>query len=524
MRIGFTSIYSWRPHVEHLKFLADLACEAGHQVEFLTCDSNLPACYTRELRSIRPDWQECLMCRLGGVRSYASHNVSSIGRYDQSNYTLPDGADTWGLSSASTLGRFESDEDFSSEEFHRLAKRLQPTVEKAYRAALGWIDDRKLEALVVFNGRMDATRAIFEAALHRQIPVASLERPWFSNGLQILPQENCLGLRAVDRLVADWAGRPLTKTQALRSASHIASRFLRRNQVEWRAYNVEAQKEPWPVSDGRCKILLIPGSRNEFWGHPDWTSGWKHPIEGYDAIIDHLGLSPRDLVLRCHPNWGEKIGQVDGQRPEEYYSKWAKSRGIHVIPSGSKTSTLGLIGQADAIVVASGSAALEAGALGKQVISIAASSYRSAQIRDDATDVSQLASLTLMSARPADEYQELSDRIRRQTLRYCYTMSHRAAQYVDYVRALSPTNYAYKEGADPRQFLEILQSGVLIPDDDVYSKVYDDESDVLEIMKSESWDALHAPSTLGASYRRRTRRPMYRWVDAVRDKMRRGDR
>src|SRR3569832_2269919 len=115
MRIGFASIYSWRPHVEHLRFLAGLVQGAGHQAYFLTCDGDLPDCYARELRG-RPAWRECLDCRLGGIRSYATQRGSSIGQLARGAAPGPAAPAEWAASSASTLGRFESGQDFSSDE------------------------------------------------------------------------------------------------------------------------------------------------------------------------------------------------------------------------------------------------------------------------------------------------------------------------------------------------------------------------------------------------------------------------
>jgi hypothetical protein len=524
MRIGFVSLYSWRPHVEHLCYLADLVSKAGHEVEFLTCDSDLSTCYTRELRNIRADWQECVACRIGGVRSYVSKNVNSIGQYNGSEEKLPDEVISWALSSASTLGRFESDADFASEPFAALVNRFQPSVEKAYLAASNWIKDKHLDALVVFNGRMDATRAIFEAGLRNKIPVATLERTWFGDGLQIFPQENCLGLRSVDKLVSEWADKPLTNQQAKLAASNIASRFLRKNHNEWRAYNLNATNDAWPVTGANHKILLIPSSRNEFWGHSDWDSAWKHPLEAYDALIEHFKLIPADLVLRCHPNWGEFIGESDGRFPEEYYTQWANKRGISVIPSTSTVSTLGLIEQAEAVVISAGSAALEAGALGKQVIAIGPSVYQKANFRDDASSIEKLKLLQLHCDLSAHIVTEREANIRRQVLRFCYTMAYRVPQFVDYVKLETTTKYGYKIGADSNRLINLLQTGILSADDANYADNINEEEKVLELIKNKLWSELHEEQSTMIGYAKFKRRFPYTGVDYIRNKLRHGDR
>ncbi|AMO22089.1 hypothetical protein GCM10027034_23850 [Ramlibacter solisilvae] len=527
MRIGFASVYAWRPHVEHLMFLAGLARQAGHETVFLACDADLPACYTRELRDVRPDWMECLFCRVGGVRSFTASGVSSIGALDSAD-SRPEPAQAleWAASSASTLGRFESAEDYRSAEFAALRGRLAPSVQRAYSAARQWIARERLDAVCVFNGRMDATRAIFEAARDSGKRVISLERSWFGDGLQLLPDENCLGLRSVHALVDEWSFRPLTRAQALHAAGRVAARLTRTNTTEWRAYNTQAARAAWPVEGGRRKLLLLPGSLNEIWGDPGWESAWRDPTDAYDAIMERLGLSPQDLVLRCHPNWGERIGKNDGRLPERHYTDWARARGIHVIASADSTSTMDLIAHCDAIVVASGSAALEAAAMGKQVIATAPSIYQEAGFRTDASDPARLQELVLQVELPAQQQAAAQRRARRLALRFCYAMSRRLPQYAQQVRALSSSAYRYAPGADPQRFLELVRTGQLKADDASFADSEAAEDEVLVQMERGEWRALVAPPAADADDPsvRVNRRWLLRPIDYIREKMPVGDR
>lgn len=524
MRIGFASVYSWRPHVEHLSYLANLVRTIGHETLFLTCDGDLSTCYTRELRQIRPDWQECFMCRSGGIRSYAKNGVSSIAQClpkVTSEIVTPR---DWAISSASTLGRYESDDDFNSVEFHSTVDRLLPVVAHTYAAAINWIEKFNIDALVVFNGRIDATRALFEAGIAKKIPVVSLERTWFGDGIQLLPQENCLGLRNITRVVAEWKDRPLKADQARKAARLIASRFLRLNHNEWRAYNVDASVLPWPVTRAETKILLIPGSRNEIWGHPDWECGWKHPLAAYDALIEHFRWNPADLVLRCHPNWSENIGKFDGKRAEEMYTQWAKRREINIIPSHDKTSTLGLIEEADAVVIASGSAALESAALGKQVIGIGPANYQSADIREDATSPDMLSRVILRRDRSSAEANDEEERVRRNALRFAYTIAYRIPQYVEQVRCLTPTSYMYRDDGDPERLIRLLRHGMLESDDVTFATDSGEEKFIVELMRQHRWDDLMNSDNIPFGLRPMRRRPIFRGVDYVRNLLRRGDR
>jgi hypothetical protein len=525
MRIGFASIYAWRPHVEHLMFLAGLAKQAGHETFFLACDADLPACYTRELRDVRPDWMECLFCRVGGVRSFTGSDVSSIGSLVPHGATpSEEQARDWAKSSASTLGRFESAQDYEGDAFWTLRDRLAPAVQRAYAAAMAWIAREKLDAICVFNGRMDATRAIFEAAKTSGIRVVSMERTWFGDGLQLLPDENCLGLQAVHKMVGEWRDKPLTREQALHAAARVAARLTRTNTTEWRAYNTKAARGSWPAQ-GRRRILLLPGSLNEIWSDPNWESAWPDPTQAYDAIIEKLKLSPADLVLRCHPNWAERIGKNDGRLPERHYTDWANARGVHVVASRDAASTMDLIAQCDAIVVAAGSAALEAAAMGKQVIATAPSIYSEAGFRTDVSDPSKIASLALQVDLPEEDQRAEQRRLRRLGLRFCYTMSRRLPQYAQHVRAITASQYRYPAGADAQRFIDILRTGQLRADDEAFATSERDEDDVIAQMEAGAWTGLVAAPAADAEPAQRVhRRWLLRPVDYIRDKMPVGDR
>lgn len=522
LRVGFATIYSWRPHVEHAYFLARLAEKAGHEALFLTCDSDLPTCYTREMRD-RPAWQECLQCRAGGIRSYTRSSITSIG--ESASRDTAAAQAVWAHSSASTLGRFESNEDYAGLEFKTIAARLHPAVQLSYQAARAWIRDQRLDAVCVFNGRMDATRAVYEAARSLGVRVVSLERTWFGDGLQLYPEETCMGLGSVHRLIGRWRDLPLTGRQAVQAASYVARRFLRQNVKEWRAYNTDAMMADWPVQGAGRRILLIPSSRNEVWGHPDWESGWSDPLAAYDALIDHLRLEPRDLLLRCHPNWGEKIGRQGGEHSEHHYAAWAARRGIYAIPSTDPMSTLGLIEQCNAIVVANGSAALEAGALGKQVIGIAPSIYQEAGFRDSVASPQQLAGLRLLAELEPAEQARRRESIPRLTLRFAYSMVHRVPQYTRFVRADATTRFRYDMNADPDRFIELLRSGELRADDEECADDTRAEDHVLERIKRRDWHGLlDALEPDARSYEPVRRRLLFRPVDSMRRVLPVGDR
>jgi len=522
MRIGFTNIYAWRPHVEHMQYLAMLAARAGHEVRYLACDSDFPSCYSRELRPKSPRAWECFKCMSGSSRSYAASEVAGIGKLlGGAVGTARAEASAWARSSANTLWRFESPAEFAPPQAGATAQKLAAAAAKAHHATLRWIEREQLDGIYLFNGRMDATRGVLEAARHAGIPFVSVERSWFGDGLWLMPGENCLGLRNVDRLVGAHSHTPLTARQAARIARQVASRFMGVNATEWRAYNREAIAAAWPHRHTGPRVLMLPSSRNEFFGHEDWACGWREPTEAIDAVMDHLGLRSEDCVLRCHPNWSEAIGHATGEMPERYYTDWANRRGVRVIASSDRSSTLSLIDQSDAILVNGSSAALDAGVLGKQVIATGPGAYQAAGYVDLVNTPDAVQTLRLYTS---DGHVRENAR---QALRFGYSVVGRIPQFVDHVRGDSSFEYRYYDGADSSRLASLLASQALTSDDPAIATATDEENAILDAIAAKAWPELfrNVPNAIPSGQQLQIeRRPMYRAVDALRRLRPIGDR
>lgn len=514
MRIGFASIFAFRPHVEHIYYLSRLAREAGHEVRMLACDAQLHYCYARALKGTVAAI-ECPTCMAGGLRSYAAA-VASLPAARSRPTAL---ARQWADSSACTVLRIEAAEDRQTAEFIALRDRLAAGAQRAFDSARRWIEESRLDALVCFNGRMDATRGVCEAARVSGIPFLTVERTWFGDGLQFAVNDNVLDLSQLDRLNAEYRAIPLTARQGWRIAAHLAARLLRRNDKEWRAYNVNASLTSWPANGGSGpRVLILPGSRNEVEGHPHWAHGWRQLAEGIDAVLESSGAAPRNAVLRCHPNWGERIGRRTGELSERYYSNWARTRGAHLIGSAETASTPDLIDQADVVIVTGGSAAFEASCLGKPVISLTPSTYRTAGI---ATHITSPAELPMVQrALKADRHRV------RCGLRYGYTHTYRFSQYVDFVRAVSTTRYRYFSGADPQRIANVLSTGRVEADDPAVAAGTTGEDEVLGMVEARQWQPLieHPPEAAARTELRVRRRAGLRWIDSLRDQFPTGDR
>lgn len=515
MRIGLSSIYAWRPHVEHLAYLNYLLRQAGHETFFLVCDSQLTSCYTRELRQ-SGKLRECPGCIAGGLRSFVT------GPFDTLNAThlslRQDRAEDMTLSSARTLIRTEDRNDVALPAFKAVHQRLAASVGSAYASALAWIEKQRLDAIVIFNGRMDSTRALLDAARDVGVPVVTVERTWFSDGLLLVPNDGPLDLKQHHRLNAHFRDQFLTDSQATLAAQRMTSRFLGRNSTEWRVYNKNAVSAAWPASREGIKTVILPSSRNEVEGHPDWQTGWLNFGVALDAVLEYLHISSASTILRCHPNWSENIGVRTGELSEIYYSNWAKKRGILSIGSTDKMSSAGLIAEADLVIVNGGSAAYEAGALGKPCITLSPATYSEAGFSANVYSSEMLSNCERVLALSSKRIIELS-------LRSMYTHNYRHSQFTRFVHAKSPVEFSYYDGADSERIVNIFKTGQLEPDDTEISDAGIGEADICALISQKKWEEI-------ASIPREKqpdvplhikRRPMLRWLDSARRILPRGD-
>jgi hypothetical protein len=515
MRIGLVNIYSFRPHVEHLYYLASVLEQAGHETFFLTCDSSVPTCYPRLLKR-SPRALECTKCILGGVRSYPMSPVQSIGR--KGSDLSREEALELALSSSATLARTEHEDEWYEPEVVALREQLLESVSQTYSSACEWINRYSLEGVICFNGRMDLPRAVIHACETLGVPYVTHERTWFGDGLQLIPNGNCLSLKELSRLVGVYDERPLTESQARTAAKLAADRFLQQNTREWRLYNKNPESIDWPGQGAGKRVLILPSSKSEFSGHPDWASAWKDNTQALDDFFEIHGIDLGNVVLRCHPNWAERIGKVSGDRSWRLYDSWAKRRGIKSIQSDEKASTYDLIQQADVVVLNGGSSAVEAGICGKEVVCLGPSTYQAAGFVRTYRSRQEILDALDLPPIPADV-------VIRKTLRFLYLRYRRFPQYVDYVRCDETTRYRYYQGADATQVIEALKTGQLIPDDDDYADSEAHETALMRDIKSRNWQALAAhdfpfPELTEKSLQRR---PLLRWVDRARRLRPRGD-
>ncbi len=503
--------------MEHLAYLAEVLRQGGHTISGFTCDAAVEHCYSRDLRG-RSRMRQCPECIIGGIRSYSIPHVWSI---DPRWHEPLDSERFRRLTSSSvtTILRTEPTSDLASAEFRAALRNIEVPVATVYANAKRWIEESRLDAVLLFNGRMDLAAALRAACEDLRCPYIAVERSWFGHGLQLVPNECCISLREIGRLSEEFCERPLLPEQAGYAGRVAADRFRQRNTLEWRLYNPEAPHLGWPnsVPPGE-RVLILPSSRNEFEGHPDYECRWADHTLAMGAVLARLGLCPGNCVVRCHPNWAEPIGSNTGWRSERHWGSWAEKQGMTVIRSAERPNTYGLIGEADYVLVNGSTAGVDAALRGRKVICVGRATYERAGFSTQVHGPDRLFLLDTLETHDAQ-------RTARLALRYLYTHGRRFVQFFKYVRAVTTLHYEYFAGANPQRIVEICRSGRLEPDDGRYGQNPEVETRVVNRVLAGDWGALgqwqeEVPVAPRMSV---TRRFGWRWVDRVRGAFTRGD-
>lgn len=516
MNIGFTTLFSFRPHVEHMYYLLKQFELAGDNVFQFNCSGKISNCYNLELKQGNK-FIECTKCRVGSLYSYSQKNCYFIDPKLHENLDQ-NSKDELVQSSSYSLTRIETLSPENKERVFNIQEQLHRPVEVVFANAKYWIKKNNLDFIFLFNGRMDITRAVMRACKETQTKFCCIERTLFAHGLQLNFGENALSLKEIHELEKKYRDKPLKRKQALIAANYLCSRFKKEENLEWRNYNKDAKNIKWPTKGDGLKILILPSSKNEVAGEHDWRNDWDDYQVLFEKIINKLGASFDNCVLRSHPNWGQKIGNSKGHFILKYYKNWCQNKGIHFIPPESKASTSELMKQADLVLLNGSSAVYEASLLGTPVICIARCRYQNANIAK-----------VILSQKELDEFNvnEFMNRphedVLRSLLRFFYTYSVRYAIFSKEIRAESIFDFWYAKTIDIKRLKHMMTSYTLIPDDTDFAENSDEEDEIIKYLQKRQWNLITAPKEDSIKRNKIKRRGAYVIVDKIRNKLKRGD-
>jgi hypothetical protein len=465
MRVGIANPFAYRPHVAHMAFIHRQLQRLGHQTFFLGCRGALDNCASRVTKTGLAKKMECFKCRAGSIRSYLDVQPGRIDATVEIPEDVLGLGKRWSYSTASTTLQVEREAEASGADFEAVQNSLSASTARAYLNARHWIRENALDTVFIFNGRYDLTRAILEACRAQAVRFVSVERSWFGDGLQLLPQENCLGLRTFHDLCARWAQKPLKHEQAVRASGLIGARLARTSRGEWRQYNLASGAN---YHRDEIKYLYLPSSQHEWLGEPDRSCEWAHPVDALEYLFERVGLDMKDLVVRAHPGWAMKIKNYGSNRAAGFYRDWCRRTGAEYIEPSASIDTHALMRRSKMVLLNASSASLEAAWLGKPVVSFAPAAFTSSGIsmnifaKSDVDGLSEQAKQLLVdpAGHPLDSLRRCQ-----LALRFIYCANFRIMQFVDSMRSISPFAFGFVDPQDLSGLQSLVTGGTLQEDD-----------------------------------------------------------
>lgn len=518
MKIGFTTLFSYRPHVEHMFYLAKQLKMAGHEVFFLNCPGGLESCYTQELRPGSP-FKECLKCKIGSLYSYTKENTTFIDN-SISEKLNKDELTRLVESSSHTIVRIEDPKQLNLPELLAVQARLEPAVEIVYANAKKWIKEKELDFVYLFNGRMDLTKSVLKACVDTKTNFCTVERTFLSHGLQLNFNSHCLSLKGIHKISKDFMDKPLSKEQAYLAGNLVTSRFRNDSKLEWRHYNNSTEKTEWPNDVAGKKILIMPSSRNEVWGDKDWENTWNEEyIYVFEKVIHKLGVNFNQCVLRAHPNWGQNIGHADGSRIAKYFRDWCLKTGVQFIEPTEEVTSNQLMQQADLLIINGSSAVYESATLGLPTINLARSESMRANIAYVILNEEELNKYEASELFNCDKQTVI-----RNVLRFMYCYAVRYALFRDDIVARDIYDFRYSEKIDTDRLEKMMTDGEIIPDDISFADCPTEENEVIDLILKRDWHNLVNDQKMDEAEKSPLkRRGLYVFVDSIRNMFKRGD-
>lgn len=523
MRIGFVNIFSFRPHIQNLIFLAELLKRDGHECFFLTCDSDVSMCYNLLIKS-KNRLIDCPKCIIGGIRSF-HQDVDSIKNFSK-NDTDDKYNDIWVESSLATAFRIELPSQLIEKDVLKNKQKALESVNSVYHATEEWIKQKNLDGVICFNGRMDLTRSIIEACKSLKVSFLTHESSWFGNGITLVPNNNCLASFEWLRLNDTYQNEPLKESQLNIATSIIAQRFLKKSKFEWRQYNDTLTWQWKTINSKELKILILPSSRSEFMGEDEYNSPWSiDSTGGFEKTLSKLSECGHliNVVVKAHPIWGQNVYGVLGDKIENYYKKWATDRKFSWLGSEEELDTQSLISKCDILVINGSSVALEAGVIGKPIICTSNIIYTNAGFTLDVLNDDDLEKIPLF----LENFDKR--RVIRKTLRFIYTCSRRFPQFVDGI--VSKTNlenrYYITDKTNGKILIDLLLTGKIKPFDDTYDIDECSENRYIDKILEGKWDEmdeiLEKEVDISRIELEIKRRKIFTFVDKIRNKLPKGD-
>lgn len=236
------------------------------------------------------------------------------------------------------------------------------------------LDDLQPTIMLLFNGRMAATRIAMELAMERGIRVVCHERGLTKESLLLFENESCLALRPYAKLWDEWGNTPLAKPEVAQVTQWLVDRAQGAN-LNWKTFSVQSSLgvvgDFLHANQGKKIWSLFTSSMDEIVTDPEYSSVFVTQYRWVEETVAFARNHPAiALVIRVHPNSGGKNSTGRNMEELNFFQQLRAtlpSNAVLVMPD-DKVSSYALIDRTDLGLVYGSTVALELACRGKPVL------------------------------------------------------------------------------------------------------------------------------------------------------------
>jgi hypothetical protein len=318
----FVPYGQWRVHNQLDALVAAALQVRGYAVDIITCDALYQPC------AIRRTGQDCADCQASikaMLRPWTlpSRTIGSVlsedlvKRADEWIADIPDdrlvGAvhddlpiGEWTVSSVKTHFRLSSNQELLAAQVVPVHRRFVRDTLLTYWAIERVLEERRPDAVFLFNARFYPYRAAFEAAQRHGVRILVHERGRVGNSFGFYENQTCLNPEPARQLARDWANVPLDAGEIERVDRYF---FQKQRGVNshWPAFYETVQKaDPYEVLGipRSARIVGVFTSSTDEFGHLPAYANANQQLTLIENAATALEGTDTYLVVRHHPGIG----------------------------------------------------------------------------------------------------------------------------------------------------------------------------------------------------------------------------
>jgi hypothetical protein len=278
----------------------------------------------------------------------------------------------FGYAVLSTICSLYGRGDISKELIQRVGPKVLNSYINTFNCMYYYLKKLEIKFLVVFNGRFVNEKAAVSAARHLGIRIIYHEAS--RNNSYSLSCFSPHSITGYKKLTAALTENVDSKDISRDSISWYRSRITGSNpdsahfQSKWEYFD----DFPRQVSLARKRISIFTTSDDEYLGlSEDWDLPQKQSQREWITKIAKIALKHEyEVILRLHPNLKTKSKSL-----QKEWMQLADIEGITIIGFADRYNSYNLVKSSDLIVTCGSTIAMEAGFLGKPVLSVGTGIY-----------------------------------------------------------------------------------------------------------------------------------------------------